>query len=361
MPREINSSRTIPVQFVQPGTNKPLVLFPEVYSWMFHQEDPLLFIGIYVIISELCDNNTRKKFSTLSLARKVSRKPEEIKKTLDIFEKMGIFKIAKNNYGKITKIENHEFKSGLPIPPTPAELGLTLGALESKKTIMSNPEIVKLIDWWWDHREVEHFLVKGKKISSALKESCYREITRMIQIDGIAIETIKEIIEFVCKDEFWNGVTPSLGSLRKRAKNKHFKYINILRAMHKDAEYEKENIIEIEERAKPIKTFLNSELGITSISLPNLIYDMWKSFPGRSNSEWLVLPDQSKRGVKSSKYYFGNLESFYKIYLEYVSERFELKYITEKSLAPITGGLWKEFNKEFSARAGFNLETGVPK
>jgi len=72
---------------------------------MFHQEDPLLFIGIYVIISELCNNNTRKKFSTLSLARKVSRKPEEIKKTLDVFEKMGIFKIAKNNYGKITKMK----------------------------------------------------------------------------------------------------------------------------------------------------------------------------------------------------------------------------------------------------------------
>jgi hypothetical protein len=183
----------------------------------------------------------------------------------------------------------------------------------------------------------------------------------MIKIDKITISLITDIVDFICKDEFWNSVTPSLGSLRKRSANKHMKYVNILRAMHKDEQYSKECIEELNERAKPIKVFLNSELGLDDVSLANSIYEIWKDLPGRSNSEWFVLPDESKRGIKSSKYFFGNLESFYTSYFNYIVERFENKYITVNSIKPITGGLWKKFHQEFSVKAGFDILTGNPK
>jgi hypothetical protein len=139
MPRDRRkTTKSIPVQFTQNQDCQPLLIFPEVFNWMLATEDPVLHIGLYVVLAELCKRQEKRRFSYLSLSKKVKREPAEVKDAIETFTKAGIFKIAKNEYGKIIKIEHFEFKSGLPPPISPEELALTLGREKKKRLKMEN-------------------------------------------------------------------------------------------------------------------------------------------------------------------------------------------------------------------------------
>ena len=98
---------------------------------------------------------------------------------------------------------------------------------DKDKVIVINKDILELVEEYYKYMFVlkeEYF--KGKKIRDCVK-SGVDVIDKLVRIDKFELNTIKKVLTWASKDDFWKDQLFTLGGLRNRSKNGELKFENM--------------------------------------------------------------------------------------------------------------------------------------
>ena len=98
---------------------------------------------------------------------------------------------------------------------------------EQVKDKVKDKEVIELVEEYYKYMFVlkeEYF--KGKKINDYV-DTGVDIIDKLVRIDKFELSTIKKVLAWASKDEFWNSQLFTLGGLRTKSKNGELKFENM--------------------------------------------------------------------------------------------------------------------------------------